>query len=143
VIRSRDSGRINIVSLALIAGVLAAGYYGWMYVPLWVDNLSLKEVMRVAANEANRNRDDDLLRKEILYKVKDIGKHEVVVDGQRQWPGSIDLLADDVHITRDADTKTVTIQIEYDRQITYPFTDRQKVVHFAPFVTASTENVKW
>ncbi len=127
----------------LLAGVLGGGYMGFIYVPLWVDNLSLKRIMREEAAMAWRYADDEALRKTIFEKSKQIGGHNEVVQGQQRWVPSVVLLLDDIYINRDNDRKMVTIQVEYDREVVYPWIGRKVTVHFAPVVTDSLEQVTW
>lgn len=141
--RSPESGRISFVSMLLLTGLVAGGYLAIVYVPLYVDNYQLKRVMQEAANLAWKQPDDDALRKLILSKSANVGARWVVEEGRDKKIPGFGLLADNIFVTRDEATKTVIVQINYEREIILPIFARKQTLSFNPYVQVSTAEVKW
>ena len=139
----RESGRISMVGLLLLAGLVGGGYCAYVFGPYYVDNYQLKQVMREETNIAWRVGDDEMLRREILLKSTQIGRHAETVNGHTQLVGGLGLLADNIFIVRDGEAKKVTIQISYERAFELPIFNRAQVLHFSPAVEGSLEVNSW
>ena len=126
--------------MALAAGAV---YAGIALVPLVVDNWELKRIMKTAANEAWRQTNDEALRMQVLNQSKNVGGHEEIVEGHKQWLPSVNLLAENIFVTRDQDRKEIVIQVVYDREVVLPWLNKKRTIHFSPVVTESTETVEW
>ncbi|HCF62365.1 MAG TPA: hypothetical protein DFS52_30785 [Myxococcales bacterium] len=134
------SGATNMVWLA---GLAALVYFGIMYVPPYVEQYEVKQVLREAANQAYRERSDDKLRSFIQTKCKQIGSHYEIRDGEeRNLPGIV-LLDDNIFVTRDETAQSIILQVEYEKHIYFPFTKKQRLLRFSPSVKGDLTPVQW
>jgi hypothetical protein len=127
----RERGAINFVALFILASIAAAAYFSWVYLPVYVDDYAIKKAMRTAANVAYADR-----RLEPVEKVLTTGFAEVaIVDEVIALDGSVmkkPMPFDNRNWTIGFTQvpPSITIEVTYDRHIVWPFTKREKVLHF-------------
>ncbi len=129
-------------SYAWLAGIVAAIYFGAMYVPVYYEQYEVKAVLREAGNMAYTEQNDETIRAFISGKLKTIGSHYEIKDGQEYNLPGIVVLDDDIFVTRDPG-KSIVLQVQYQKVINYPFTKKQKTLYFSPSVKADITAVKW
>jgi hypothetical protein len=130
----------NLLWLALVGGVI---YFGLMYLPLYVEQYEVKQLLQEIANTAWKEPDDEKLRLAVLEKAKNVGSHYEIRNGQELNIPGIVLLAEDVFVNRDTQAQTIVIQARYTKHVNYPFLKRQKAMTFSPSAKAELGTVKW
>ena len=108
----------NLGTLAVLAAIASAIYIAAKVVPLYVDNLDVKEAVEAAFNLAGRNNNDGLLRAEIRDRTSRMGSH-VETDNwgnDRVVPG-LGLTDDQIVIERSRVTENVRIEVTYQRAV--------------------------
>lgn len=105
-------------TLAVLAAIASAIYVAAKVVPLYVDNLDVKEAVEAAFNLAGRNNNDGLLRAEIRDRTSRMGSH-VETDSwgnERVVPG-LGLTDEQILIERSRITDNVRIEVTYQREV--------------------------
>ena len=101
--------------LAAIASVI---YVAVKVVPLYVDNLDVKEAVEAAFNLAGRNNNDGILRAEIRERTSRMGSHvETDKWGNDQVVPGLGLTDDQIVIERSRITDNVRIEVTYQREV--------------------------
>ena len=65
-----ESGKFNFMTILLLLAVAAAVYFGVMLVPPYVDHYKFEEKLRAVANLAHRQKNVEVLKKEIERECK-------------------------------------------------------------------------
>lgn len=108
----------NLGTLAVLAAIASAIYVAAKVMPLYVDNLDVKEAVEAAFNLAGRNNNDGLLRAEIRDRTSRMGSHvetdswgnDIVVPG-------LGLTDEQIVIERSRVTENVRIEVTYQREV--------------------------
>lgn len=130
----RPSGRINLVSLALIAAVGAGFYWVFIFSPVYLDNLDVREAIDVAYNLSPRT-SDEILRRTILERLNQptLGSHQEDDGfGNLSVVGGLGIKPEQVIIERDEVRKRILIRVEYEREIQLKPTERVRTIQFDP-----------
>lgn len=137
-----EEGGSSVGSLVWLGAIAAAIYFGAMYVPAYVEQYEVKQVLREAGNKAYNDRNDESIRQFISDKLKTIGSHYEIRDGQEYNIPGIVVLDDDIFVNRDPG-KSIVLQVKYQKVLNYPFTKKQKRLYFSPSIKADITAVKW
>lgn len=114
----KPHGRIQILTMLLILGVGGVGYWSFFHVPLYLDNMTVRDAVASAANSAKQETDDRIMTM-LLNKVNapTTGTHRSEDDeGNKVVKGGLGLTEDDVLIERDSETKKIRVKIVYTRE---------------------------
>lgn len=141
-LRRCECGESSLSSLLWLGGIAAIIYFGLMYVPVYVELYEVKQVLRQAGNRAYTEHNDETIRRFISEKLKEIGSHYEIRDGQEYNLPGIVVLDHDIFVNRD-EGKSIVLQVKYRKVINYPFTSRQKTLDFSPSHKADLAPVKW
>lgn len=105
-------------TLAVLAAIASAIYVAAKVVPLYVDNLDVKEAVEAAFNLAGRNNNDSILRAEIRERTNRMGSHvETDKWGTEQVVPGLGLTDDQIVIERSRVTENVRIEVTYQREV--------------------------
>src|SRR3954466_5994840 len=72
------------VSFLMIVGTASAAYLGWVWAPLYLDHLTVRQAVRATMNMAIKNPDDALLVNDLCRKVRTIRAAKGVDDAGRR-----------------------------------------------------------
>lgn len=127
----RDSGKVNVVGLLMLAAIVAGIYLVVMLAPAVTDNMDVQGAVDIAYNQSAR--DDDALRSIIYDKLRYVGDHkEDDGFGNLKVVQGLGLTDDDVVIDRDEVHDTVHITVNYAREIELKPFKRILTLHFHP-----------
>lgn len=127
----RDSGKVNVLGLLMLAGIIAGIYFTIMLAPAVTDNMDVQGAVDAAYNQSAR--DDDVLRNIIQDKLRYVGDHEEDDGfGNMKVVKGLGLTDDDIIIDRDGVNDAVTIQVNYSRKIDLKPFNRFLILHFHP-----------
>jgi hypothetical protein len=105
-------------TLAVLAAIVGAIYVAAKVVPIYVDNLDVKEAVEAAFNLAGRNNNDGILRGEIRERTSRMGSHvETDKWGNEQVVPGLGLTDDQIVIERSRITDNVRIEVTYQREV--------------------------
>jgi hypothetical protein len=128
----------------MLGSVIAAGYLGSVWLPLYFDHYAVKQVVSTSLNEAVKNPDDAALRKLMVQKLAALGQ----VDGVDAYgaPAKVPAVrVDERAVTweRDVAAKSLHIAFEYEREAVYPFLNRSSVKTFVVDRTGDISLPDW
>lgn len=128
----KANGKVSLASLVLMAAV-AGGIYSVIFiVPVYLDNLDVKEAVDAAFNMSGKA-NDDRLRIEIKEKVnkKTVGSHkEDDGYGNIKEVGGLGITDEQIVIERDMVHNTVRIVVDYEREVELKPTKKIRVISF-------------
>ena len=111
---------MNLVSLTLLVAVVAGAYLAWLYIPLWLDDLDVREALAAGVGQLtseNLGMTEAAIQKTVANRLARVGYHWEEQDGrQAQVPG-LGIEADDVQIERGADGKSGRLSVGYVRTV--------------------------
>ncbi len=125
--RRGPRGAVSWVTLLLLAAVVAGGYLGWVWIPVYFENYAVKQVVRDYMNQAVKNQDDDALRRNMVLKLRSLAE----VEGADAWGRRVRLPAVAVEegaVAWERDTGSqppmLRVSFEYSREVVLPLLDR-------------------
>ncbi len=142
----RERGQISWVTLLLIAAVTAGGYLGWVWLPLYFENYTVKQVVRDYMNQAIKDRDDATLRRNMVLKIRSLDHVEMVdYRGERVSVPAIPLEEPQVEWERNDNPPPGTLRVAfaYERRVVYPILDRTDVKVFEVDLTGDLARADW
>jgi len=111
---------VNLVSLTLLVAVVAGAYLAWLYIPLWLDDLDVREALAAGVGQLtseNLGMTEAAIQKTVANRLARVGYHWEEQDGrQAQVPG-LGIEADDVQIERGADGKSGRLSVDSVRTV--------------------------
>ena len=129
----RPRGAVNLVNLTLTVAVVSAAYLGWIYIPLWLDDLDVREALAAGVGQLtseNLGMTEAAIQKTVATRLASVGYHWEEQDGrQLQVPG-LGLEADDVQIERAPDGKSGRLTVDYARTVKLKPLDRYWTLRF-------------
>lgn len=140
-----ETGAINFVKIFTLGAIVAAFYFSWIYLPMFLDHMAVKKAVRTACNVAYSSGEQMEPVKATIFngwreaKVMD---QEIGVDGSiltRPTP------FDEQNFTidrRDA-PPSITIAVTYERKFVWPFSKKQRVKTFTYAHTEDLSSIKY
>ncbi|HET9036506.1 MAG TPA: hypothetical protein VFN45_09885 [Myxococcaceae bacterium] len=115
----RPRGAVNLVSLTLTVAFLSGAYLAWIYVPLWLDNLDVKQAVSAGVGQltSELGADPERVRAEVVRRLSNVGSHWEERDGRQVEVPGLGLDAGDVKLERDGETKVVRLTVDYHRTV--------------------------
>ena len=124
---------MNVVNLTLALAVVSGAYLAWVYVPLWLDDLDVREALAAGVGQLtseNLGMTEAAIQKTVATRLANVGYHWEEQDGrQLQVPG-LGLEADDVQIERAPDGKSGRLTVDYARTVKLKPLDRYWTLRF-------------
>src|SRR4030095_16159064 len=105
----RPRGAVNLVRLTLTVAFLSGAYLAWIYVPLWLDNLEVKQAVAAGVGQlaSELGADPERVRAEFVRRLSNVGSHWEERDGRQVEVPGLGLDAGDVKLERDGGTQGV------------------------------------
>jgi hypothetical protein len=110
-------GAVSLFTLVLLLGLAAGGYLAWMFVPVYLDNLDVREASTAAFNRMVADPDNDRVRGYLIDRSKRIGTHWESEGGTRVEKPGLGLTNADVVLERDTGEHTGRVQVDYQREV--------------------------
>lgn len=127
----RNQGSVNFLGLAMIIGIAAGIYFVVMLAPAYTDNMDVQEALAAAYNSSNRG--DQVMRNVVREKLRYVGTHkEDDGYGNEKEVQGMGFSDDDVVIDRDDVNNTVTVRIDYVREVELKPFHKILTLHFHP-----------
>ena len=121
--------RFSIVGTVLTLLPIVLAYLAWAFVPVWWNDLSVKEALHKWANSAYRKRDVQVIRKGIEGSLAKLG---IEID-----PDQLDVRFEL------PDKDYIYIDLEYDVDVTLPFTSKVVPTHWEHHVETDLSTIVW
>jgi hypothetical protein len=143
-LRRGERGGVSWVTLLLVAVVAGGGYLLWVWGPIYIENYTVKQVVKDYANQAIKNPNDAELRAAMVAKIHSLGQIDTVDAYNRPVKvPAIPVVESEVVWQRDVQAKTLRIAFEWERQVVYPLLDRVTVTTFTFDRTEDLTRADW
>jgi hypothetical protein len=134
---------VTALLLLLLAG---GGYLGWIWIPLYFEHYTVKQVVRDYMNQAIKNPDDDGLRRNMVLKIRSLSQRQALdVHGREVRVPAIPVEERDVSWERDSSSSPPLLRVvfDYERVVTYPGLDRAETSLFTVDLTNDMTRPDW
>jgi len=121
---------VNLVNLTLLLLVGGATYAGWLLIPLWLDDLDVREAVSAGWGQLSYEPSDQRIRDSVLVKLRTVGTHWAEQDGKQVELQGLGITAPDIQVERDAAASTGRVAIDYTRTVKLKPFERYYPVHF-------------
>ena len=129
----RPRGAVNLVSLTLLVAVVSGAYLAWIYIPLWLDDLDVREALAAGAGQLvaeNTALDAAAIQKMVAIRLARVGTHWEEQDGKQVEVPGLALEPDDVQLERAHDGRTGRVSVDYARKVKLKPLDRYWTIRF-------------
>jgi len=129
----RPRGAVNLVNLTLTVTVVSGAYLGWLWIPLWLDDLDVREALAAGVGQLtseNLGVDPAAIQKNVATRLARVGYHWEEQDGKQVQVPGIGLEPDDVQIERPADGRSGRLTVDYGRTVKLKPLERYWTVKF-------------
>lgn len=127
-----DRGQINFVKILFFAGVVALGYFAWVYGPPFLDHQAIKRAVRTGCNRAYGNRDPQVVVDTILNGFREANIQNETIGMENlveRRPLDVDNQNIEVRLL-DGPPPTCNATVRYDRSIVLPFLNKERTLHY-------------
>ena len=111
---------MNLVNLTLTVAFVSAVYLTWIYVPLWLDDLDVREALAAGASQLTSESlgaTEAGVQKKVAIGLNQVGYHWEEQDGQQVQVRGLGLEPDDVQIERAKDGNSARLTVDYARTV--------------------------
>jgi hypothetical protein len=127
-------GKFKPVTLLLVLALVAAGWWMYTFMPIYLDHLEMREATQQIINTIPAVGLTAEPGKDVLYRINaQIGWHLEVDEEtgvEREVPGMNITREDNLVINYDQAAKRVTVTIEYDRVVLLKPFNKRRTLHF-------------
>jgi hypothetical protein len=111
---------VNVVNLTLTVALVSGAYLAWIYVPLWLDDLDVREALATGVNQLaseSGGLDGASIQNRVAARLAHVGTHWAEQDGtQVEMPG-LGIQPDDIQVERSDDGKSGRLIVDYSRTV--------------------------
>ena len=119
------------VTVVLLLAVAGGAYLAWVWLPLYFDHYTVKQVVADYANQAVKNADDAQLLRDMAAKIRSLARVDGVdAAGRPAKVPAIPLDEQSVTWQRDTSARSLHVAFDYERTVVYPLIDRTDVAVF-------------
>jgi hypothetical protein len=108
---------VNLVNLTLLLLLLGGGYAAYLFIPLWLDDLDMREAVAAAFGQMSTNPDDNYIRSVVLQRARSVGTHWEEQDGKQVELPGLGVEPGDVLIERKGEGGEVRVRVDYTRTV--------------------------
>lgn len=124
---------MNVVNLTLTAAVVSGAYLAWMYVPLWLDDLDVREALAAGVGQLtndNSGKDAPAVQAFVASRLASVGTHWEVQSGAPVEVPGLGIDPDDVLVERSKDGRSGKLTVDYVRTVRLKPTNQYWTVRF-------------
>jgi hypothetical protein len=108
---------VNLVNLTLLLLLLGGGYAAYLFIPLWLDDLDMREAVAAAFGQLSTDSDDTRIRAVVLSRARSVGTHWEEQDGKQVELPGLGVEPSDVVIERKAEGGEARVRVDYTRTV--------------------------
>lgn len=142
-----EKGAVTWVTALLLVAAAAAAYLAWVWIPVYLVNYEVKQVVRDYANQAVKNPADAHLVEAMIHKFRTLDDEPVLGDDGRMHKAPvIDLKPQEIVWERTlstVDPPTLRVAFEYSRRVRYPWIERVDEKTFQIDMTFDISRPDW
>ena len=124
---------MNLVSLTLTVALLSGAYLAWIYVPLWLDDLDVREALAAGVGQLtseNAGMDAEAVQRAVALRLTNVGYHWEEQQGRQVQVPGLGLESKDVQVERGPDGKSGRLTVDYARTVKLRPLDRYWTLRF-------------
>jgi hypothetical protein len=124
---------VNVVNLTLTAAVVSGAYLAWIYVPLWLDDLDVREALSAGVSQLTSEAggpDQSTIQARVAARLAHVGNHWEEQDGKQVQVPGLGLEADDIQVERSKDGRSGKVSVDYSRTVRLKPLDQYWTVKF-------------
>lgn len=107
----RAGGRINILGLLTIIGVVGAGYWAAIFGPAYLERFDVQEVISAACSRVANGDDVEVTKETVIAKLNVIGQHvETDEEGKEVTMPGLGVDEESVQVSFNAGTAAVAVR---------------------------------
>jgi hypothetical protein len=139
-----ERGTVSWVTLVMILGIAAGAYAAVVFVPVWVLNYEVKQVVRDYGNQAVKNPDDAILLDGMVQKIRTLQQVDGFDEaGRKVRVPVVDLQKQDVTWERSAEPPSLHVEFQYPRVLELPWLDRSIERVYRVDLTMDLKRADW
>jgi len=139
-----ERGTVSWVTLVMILGIAAGAYAAVVFVPVWVLNYEVKQVVRDYGNQAVKNPDDAILLDGMVQKIRTLQQVDGFDEaGRKVRVPVVDLHKQDVTWERSAEPLSLHVEFQYPRVLELPWLDRSIERVYRVDLTMDLKRADW
>ena len=139
-----ERGTASWVTLVMILGIAAGAYAAVVFVPVWVLNYEVKQVVRDYGNQAVKNPDDAILLDGMVQKIRTLQQVDGFDEaGRKVRVPVVDLQKQDVTWERSAEPPSLHVEFQYPRVLELPWLDRSIERVYRVDLTMDLKRADW
>lgn len=135
ILRPKPRGAVNPVSVIIILALIGLGWWLYTFLPVYWDNLSVREAAGAAAIDWLRG--EESVKATVMRRLNMATPEGVVgwhfatdEEGNETKVPGLGVAEEDITVNWDEASRTVTIRISYDRVVEMKPLDKRRTVHF-------------
>ena len=124
---------MNVVNLTLTVALVSGAYVAWMYIPLWLDDLDVREALAAGVGQLtneNAGRDGPAVQAMVSGRLASVGTHWEVQNGAPVEVPGLGIDPDDVQVERSKDGRSGKLTVDYVRTVRLKPTNQYWTVRF-------------
>jgi len=124
---------VNLVKLTLFVAVFAGAYLTWIYVPLLLDDLDVREALAAGVGQLTAEvsaRDTVGVQKEIARRLGRVGFHWEEQEGKQVQVPGLGLDPGDVQVEQGPDGRSARLTVDYGRTVKLKPLERYWTIRF-------------
>ena len=108
---------MNLVNLTLTVAFVSGAYLAWIYVPLWMDDLDVKQAVAAGLGQLTSalGAEPERVRGEMVRRFSTVGTHWEERDGRQVEVPGLGLGPRDIQIEREG--QVVRVTVDYARTV--------------------------
>lgn len=128
--RLRGDSGFNVVQAGLVLALVAVGYFGWIYLPVYIEHQKLRTLVREGCAKAYSHRRLETVTRTIVNGFPAIGMVDrFFADGVlKEAPTPFGDRNLEVEFSRDKNEVSATVY--YERRLVWPLLNREEVMEF-------------
>ncbi len=129
----RPRGAVNLVNLTLFVAVVSGAYLAWIYVPLWLDDLDVREALAAGVAQLTSEGaglDAPTVQQRVADRLARVGFHWEEQDGKQVEVPGLGLEPDDVQVERGKDRRLARLTVDYGRTVKLKPLERYWTIRF-------------
>lgn len=140
----RTERGLTWVSFLLLVIVAAAGYWAWVFGPVYLDNSQVKQVCATAANMAYTEHNDQTLHNWIYDHIREKFAYQYMQpNGTSATAYKVELDPRDVILERTETPAAIHIAVSYSRTVALPIVGGERTLVFNVRSDQDLSPVKW
>ena len=111
---------MNLVNVTLTVALVSGAYLAWIYVPLWLDDLDVRETLAAGVGQMTAEvsaLDGPAVQRMVAGRLAKVGYHWEEQEGRQVQVPGLGIDPQDVQVERAADGRSGRLTLEYARTV--------------------------